>query len=208
MPVFKSNKPTFIHAQLGSLLLATLLFTGSIVLGRERLFLSLNTDLGVFADYFFSFFTNLAEGWMWIPYLLILFGWFKKDLLFILLNFLTSTLLTQLPKNYIWPNVNRPIASGIPVTKIHTVPGVEVHTYNSFPSGHTATAFIIFFLTAYFFPSKKVLWIGAAFAIACAYSRIYLGQHFPIDIAGGIITAILSFQLSIWIRKKINNVPF
>ena len=145
---------------------------------------------------------------MWIPYLLILFGWFKKDLVFILLNFLTSTLLTQLPKNYIWPNVNRPIASGIPVTKIHTVPGVEVHTYNSFPSGHTATAFIIFFLTAYFFPSKKVLWIGAAYAIACAYSRIYLGQHFPIDVAGGIITAILSFQLSIWIRKKINNVPF
>ena len=208
MPVFKSNKPTFVVAQLGSLGLAALLFMGSLLLGREKLFLTLNADLGVFTDYFFSFFTNLAEGWMWIPYLLVLVGWLKKDLVFILLNFLTSTLLTQLPKNYIWPNVNRPIASGIPVTKIHTVSGVEVHTYNSFPSGHTATAFIIFFLTAYFFPSKKVLWIGAAYAIACAYSRIYLGQHFPIDVAGGIITAILSFQLSIWIRKKINNVPF
>lgn len=208
MPVFKSNKPAFVVAQLGSLGLAALLFMGSLLLGREKLFLTLNADLGVFTDYFFSFFTNLAEGWMWIPYLLVLVGWLKKDLVFILLNFLTSTLLTQLPKNYIWPNVNRPIASGIPVTKIHTVSGVEVHTYNSFPSGHTATAFILYFLTVYFFPNKKALWIGAGYAILCGYSRIYLGQHFPIDIAGGMITAILSFQLSIWIRKKINNVPF
>ena len=208
MPVFKSNKPAFVVAQLGSLGLAALLFMGSLLLGREKLFLTLNADLGVLADYFFSFFTNLAEGWMWIPYLLVLVGWLKKDLVFILLNFLTSTLLTQLPKNYIWPNVNRPIASGIPVTKIHTVSGVEVHTYNSFPSGHTATAFILYFLTVYFFPNKKALWIGAGYAILCGYSRIYLGQHFPIDIAGGIITAILSFQLSIWIRKKINNLPF
>lgn len=208
MPVFKSNKPAFVVAQLGSLGLAALLFMGSLLLGREKLFLTLNADLGVFTDYFFSFFTNLAEGWMWIPYLLVLVGWLKKDLVFILLNFLTSTLLTQLPKNYIWPNVNRPIASGIPVTKIHTVSGVEVHTYNSFPSGHTATAFILYFLTVYFFPNKKALWIGAGYAILCGYSRIYLGQHFPIDIAGGMITAILSFQLSIWIRKKINNLPF
>jgi membrane-associated phospholipid phosphatase len=208
MPIFKSIKPPFILAQLGSLALATMLFIGSILFGRVALFLVFNADLGVFADYFFSFFTNLAEGWIWIPYLLVLFGWLKKDLVFILLNFLTSTLLTQLPKNYIWPNVNRPIASGIPVSKIHTVPGVEVHNYNSFPSGHTATAFILFFLTVYFFPNKKVLWIGAAYAIVCGYSRIYLGQHFPIDIAGGIITAILSFQLSIWIRKKINTTPF
>lgn len=208
MHVFKSNKPPFILAQLGSLGLATMLFTGSLLFGRATLFLAFNADLGIFADYFFSFFTNLAEGWIWIPYLLILFGWLKKDLSFILLNFLTSTLLTQLPKNYIWPNVNRPIASGIPVSEMHTVSGVEVHTYNSFPSGHTATAFILFFLTVYFFPNKKVVWIGTVYAILCGYSRIYLGQHFPIDIAGGIIAAILSFQLSMWIRKKMNSNTF
>lgn len=208
MLILKSNKPPFIYAQLGSLGLATLLFIGSLLFGRATLFLVLNLDLGVFADHFFSFFTNLAEGWIWIPYLLIFFGWLKKDLVFILLNFLTSTLLTQLPKNYIWPNVNRPIASGIPISKIHTVSGVEVHTYNSFPSGHTATAFILFFLTAYFFPNKKVLWLGAAYAMISGYCRIYLGQHFPLDVAGGIVTAILSFQLSIWIRKKINTPPF
>ena len=208
MSNLSSKNSPFIFAQLGSLGLAMLLFILSLLTGREALFLAWNVDLGLWADQFFSFFTNLAEGWMWIPYLLIVFGWYKRDVLFILLNFLTSTLLTQLPKNYIWPAVNRPIASGIPLSKIHTVMGVEVHTYNSFPSGHSATAFVLFFLTVYFFPHKKVFWIGAAYAIICGYSRIYLGQHFPIDVAGGIIAAILSFQLSIWLRNKIKPSSF
>jgi membrane-associated phospholipid phosphatase len=208
MPIFESKKSPFILAQLGSIGLAMLIFIFSLLVGRDTVFLAWNADLGPLADQFFSFITNLAEGWIWIPYLLIVFGWYKKDLVFILLSFLSSTLLTQLPKNYIWPNVNRPIASGIKVSKIHTVVGVEVHTYNSFPSGHTATAFILFFLTVYFFPNKKVFWMGAAYAILCGYSRIYLGQHFPIDVAGGIIAAILSFQISIWIRGKINSTTF
>ncbi len=208
MPILESKKLPFIIAQLGSIGLAMLIFIYSLLIGRETLFLVWNVDLGVFVDQFLRFFTNLAEGWIWIPYLLFVFGLYKKDLVFILLNFLTTTLLTQLPKNYIWPNVNRPIASGIEVSKIHTVTGVEVHTYNSFPSGHTATAFILFFLTVYFFPNKKVFWIGAAYAVVCGYSRIYLGQHFPIDVAGGIIAAVLSFQLSIWLRTKINSTPF
>ncbi len=208
MSVFKSIHLPFVKAQIGSLGMAVLLFSLSLLLGRENLFLSLNTNLGWLGDQFFSLLTYLAEGWIWIPYLIIVFGWFKKDLVFILLNFLTSTLLTQIPKNYIWPDVNRPIASGIPIEKIHTVAGVELHTYNSFPSGHTATAFSLLFLTVYFFPTKKVFWMAAIYAILCAYSRVYLGQHFPIDLAGGIIAAILSFQLSIWLRNKIKPSSF
>ena len=163
MPHFENKKSPFILAQLGSLGLAMLIFIFSLLVGRDTVFLAWNEDLGVLADQFFRFFTNLAEGWIWIPYLLVVFGLYKKDLVFILLNFLTSTLLTQLPKNFIWPNVNRPIASGIEVSKIHTVAGVEVHTYNSFPSGHTTTAFILFFLTIYFFQNKKVFWIGTVY---------------------------------------------
>jgi len=208
MSIFKINKSPFVIAQLGSIGLAMFIFIASLLLSRDAVFLAWNTDLGTNADLFFSFFTNLAEGWIWIPYLLIAYGLFKKDFLFILLNFLTSTLLTQIPKNYIWPNVNRPTASGLPADKIHTVVGVEVHHYNSFPSGHTATAFVLFFLTLYFFPNKKTFCIAAAYAILCAYSRIYLGQHFPLDIAGGIVVAILSFQISIWIRSKINSTSF
>ena len=94
------------------------------------------------------------------------------------------------------------MASGIPVDQIHTVKGVEMHLWNSFPSGHTATAFTLFLLTTYLFPKKTVLAIGALYAIACGYSRVYLGQHFPLDVAGGITVAIITILLSIYIRKN------
>lgn len=199
---------SFKLAQAFALLIAIVLFILSYIFGRDTMFLWLNTNLGHYADTFFSYFTYLAEGWIWIPYLLVLTLLLKKDAAFIVINFLSSTLLTQVPKNVIWPNVNRPIASDIPVFKIHTVPGVEVHTYNSFPSGHTATAFTLFLITVFLFPNKKVLVIGGTYALICGYSRIYLGQHFPLDIAGGIIAALLSVALSIVIRKELFKKPF
>lgn len=140
---------------------------------------------------------------MWIPYFILVFGWFKKDAKFILINFLLSTLITQIPKNFIWSGVSRPIASGIPVNEIHTVPGVIMHSWNSFPSGHTATAFTIFLLTTYLFPNKWILLIGSIYALLAAYSRVYLGQHFPIDLGGGMIVAVVSLQLSILIGQRI-----
>jgi membrane-associated phospholipid phosphatase len=91
---------------------------------------------------------------------------------------------------------------------IHTVPGVEIHTFNSFPSGHTATAFTLFIVTTYFFPSTYVFAIGLLYTLVCSFSRIYLAQHFPLDVAGGILVALLTIPLSIVARKKLNNKSF
>jgi len=186
--------------------IAIMLFFVSYTAGREVVFLWLNIDLGNTADLIFNLFSHLAEGWIWIPYFLLFFGWFKKDGIFILLNFLISTLLTQIPKNFIWPKVSRPLASNIAPEQIHTVKGVEMHFWNSFPSGHTATAFTLFLLTVYLFPKRSVLVIGLLYAVACGYSRIYLGQHFPLDVAGGIIVAITTLLICIFIRKKETHV--
>ncbi len=185
-----------------SLSLALLLLLASYLHTRETIFILLNHDLGPIGDYVFNFMSYLAEGWIWIPYFMLLIGWYKKDAIFILLNFLISTVLTQIPKNFIWDKVSRPLASTIPHNLIHTVKGVEMHLWNSFPSGHTATAFTIFLLTVYLFPKRVVLLIGLFYAIACGYSRVYLGQHFPLDVAGGIIVAILTLLLSIYIRRN------
>jgi membrane-associated phospholipid phosphatase len=186
---------------LGALLLIGL----SAFFGRIPVFLFLNTDGGAFMDQFFKWATWGAEGWVWIPYLLVVVVLFKKDFKLILLNFLLSTLITQISKHVIWDKISRPIASGIPLDDIHTVPGVVMHSWNSFPSGHTATAFTLFLLTIYLFPTKWIFAIGAIFAIICAYSRVYLGQHFPMDLGGGMLVAVLSAQLSIAIRQKITN---
>jgi membrane-associated phospholipid phosphatase len=195
-------------AQLLSLSLALSLFAMSLVWGKNEAFLYLNANLGLVADKVFEYSSYLAEGWIWIPYFILLVGLYKKDKAFILMNFLISTLFTQFAKNFIFTTAMRPMASGLDATQIHTVPGVEIHTFNSFPSGHTATAFTLFILTTYLFPNKYALSIGIVYAIVCAYSRIYLAQHFPLDLAGGIFVALLTLPISIFIREKLNKKPF
>ncbi len=195
-------------AQLLSLSLALSLFTMSLVWGKNEAFLYLNANLGLVADKVFEYSSYLAEGWIWIPYFIVLVGLYKKDKAFILMNFLISTLLTQFAKNFIFTTAMRPMASGLDATQIHSVPGVEIHTFNSFPSGHTATAFTLFILTTYLFPNKYALSIGIVYAIVCGYSRIYLAQHFPLDLAGGIFVALLTLPISIFIREKLNKKPF
>jgi membrane-associated phospholipid phosphatase len=202
------QKKHFIIAVVLSISLAASLFSMSMLWGKNEAFLYLNANLGLVADKVFEYSSYLAEGWFWIPYFIVLVGLYKKDTAFILMNFLVSTLLTQFAKNYIFNTAMRPMASGLDATQIHTVPGVEIHTFNSFPSGHTATAFTLFILTTYLFPNKYALTIGIVYAIVCGYSRIYLAQHFPLDLAGGIFVALLTLPISIFIREKLNKKPF
>lgn len=193
-------------ARSSALLIAIILLASSAVLGRIPVFLFLNRDFGTIADTVLLGFTYLAEGWIWIPYLIIVGWFFKKDKAIIVYSFAISTLLTQIPKLLLLSHITRPIASGLDPQLIHTVKGVVMHQLNSFPSGHTATAFTIFLLTIYLFNQTKLILIGLLYAMLCGYSRVYLGQHFPMDVGGGIIVAIATIEISKRIRKIKSDV--
>lgn len=75
--------------------------------------------------------------------------------------------------------------------------------WRSFPSGHTAAAFTALGFMA--MQVNKSLFTGIFLLVSalCAYSRMYLGQHYLVDLAGGICVAmfiLIIFQLG---REKL-----
>ncbi|WDC85721.1 phosphatase PAP2 family protein [Caloramator sp. mosi_1] len=70
---------------------------------------------------------------------------------------------------------------------------MELKDY-SFPSGHTTAAFSIFTTLAFFFPYLSVLFISLALLVGL--SRIYLGVHYPTDVAAGILIGSLFSYLT------------
>lgn len=65
----------------------------------------------------------------------------------------------------------------------------------SFPSGHTAGAFIMATMACYFFPVFAPLMF--LWALAIGFSRIFLGVHYPTDILAGSLLGVLSAVASI-----------
>jgi undecaprenyl-diphosphatase len=68
----------------------------------------------------------------------------------------------------------------------------------TFPSGHTAAAFVFAMLLAQFYPSLMLP--GFILALLIGSSRVLLGVHYPTDIAAGALLGITStlLALGVW----------
>jgi membrane-associated phospholipid phosphatase len=176
---------------------AALLFIGSWLTGKHAFFLMLNGDGGRLADWLFWGWTYLGDGIMWVVALLITLRYFKNRWKLTLFCLLISTLFSQTGKQLLFPATLRPAAGQIAMSEIHTVPGVVLHTNNSFPSGHTAEAFTLYLLACVFFPGRTTLLLGFCLALGVGYSRIYLAQHFPTDVAAGMLVGVVTVICSL-----------
>jgi undecaprenyl-diphosphatase len=71
----------------------------------------------------------------------------------------------------------------------------------SFPSGHAAASMSAGLAIAHFCSSRATRAVVMAIALLIALSRIFVGAHFPADVAGGMICALsvfLIFSLTAW----------
>ncbi len=185
-----------------TLLTAFVTFIFNYFIGKNELFLLFNADLGKAADYIFVFFTFLGDGVWWILIFLLFILFRKKQLPILVFSFILQELFVELFKTFLIPNQPRPAKAIADAALIHTVKGVELHSIGSFPSGHTTQAFVFFLLACLVIDKKWIVAVGFFYALLIGYSRVYLAQHFPRDVAGGMLFASISVLLSLMIYKK------
>jgi membrane-associated phospholipid phosphatase len=114
--------------------------------------------------------------------------------------FLYNSFLIQLLKHLF--NAPRPIKYCENIFPIRTIEGYAVNDWNSFPSGHTASAFTLAVVLSYLLPHRQRNWIIIPLAALKAFPRVYLAQHFMEDIiTGAIIALVITFHLVWWLEN-------
>lgn len=111
----------------------------------------------------------------------------------VLFCLLIPSLLTQFLKHQVFDDYHRPAVLMEGISGLHFVPGVDINQHNSFPSGHTTAAFSLYALLALLLERKNMGWIWVLIASLVGLSRVYLLQHFWIDVvAGALIGTLMS----------------
>jgi undecaprenyl-diphosphatase len=77
------------------------------------------------------------------------------------------------------------------------------HT-GAFPSGHSASAFAAATVIAW--SSRRLAVPAYALAVLVAWSRVYVGVHWPLDVIGGAILGVLVGTLVVKVLPKLSGV--
>lgn len=173
-----------------------------LVLGKNESFFLINGNRNSFLDLFFKYYTNAGDGWMWLPLGLFCIFFKRKYLVAVIAGILISTLLAQLLKRVVFPDELRPITCLADNFPVYVVDGITMLRKNSFPSGHTTTAFTMALILAHMINKKSWSIILPILALLAGYSRVYLAQHFLTDVWAGMCIGIFSSILSLLIYRS------
>ena len=198
-----------------TLVLALVLGIALLITPKAELHLALCQPHTTGLDTIIPIITNLVD---WLPYLcviLLLFyrvGWAT----FLASNLLLSTVIVQPIKHIVC--APRPLtwfAENMPDVTLPLVEGVRMNHWLSFPSGHTTTFFVLFYSLSIILCAENVTgkMILSFLCFLCAsfgaYTRIYLSQHFALDIFAGILIAVFStLSLYYFLVLKTKNTRF
>lgn len=139
-----------------------------------------------FGDVFFAYWTLLGEAY---PYLFValFFYFYQKDkqntAKIVITGIIILIVSGALKEVFDFPRPINFLNDIHLTTTFNFVKGIDIHTgTTSFPSGHTASAFALWTLTAFQFSHLKTVQVGLFLtAFLVGVSRVYLTQHFPQD---------------------------
>ena len=188
------------------LLYALLLCLGGVLVlavPRTELHLLMNSSHTAFQDFFFKTITWIGDGWFAVFFSVLFLAIRFRYFFMLILSYSISGLLAQLLKRFIWPGALRPAALLEQMPDLQTVPGVHLHHYFSFPSGHTTTAFAVLLLAGFILKRRSALFLAIILAWFVAFSRVYLSQHFLIDTLAGSLLGTLSALFFYWYFQRL-----
>lgn len=176
-----------------------------LIYTQEELIRWVNAHNSAEADYFFQYVTYLGDGIFFVVLLFILFISSRRNGLLALTSFLLSSSLSIFLKQVVFHGRPRPATVfADSAWEYHVIDGLDIATINSFPSGHTISAFAVFTLLALLDERKSRGWALLIPAVLVGYSRVYLFQHFVVDAFAGSLIGLLSSVVIyvLWEKEK------
>jgi membrane-associated phospholipid phosphatase len=201
----KTKHSTGLVFSVGYVVLFSFLFVITLVFTKEEIHIFTNQQNSLFMDELMRYWTYLGDGVV-LLFIIVLSILISVRHSFIFLgSYLSSGLLAQFLKRFVFTEMPRP-TKFFDLQQIdyqlYLVPDVHQLGWHSFPSGHTAAAFAIFFAMALMTKSKLVQITSFLLALGVAYSRIYLSQHFLMDVvAGSAIGMVSAWLIFFWIKR-------
>jgi membrane-associated phospholipid phosphatase len=176
--------------------LAALLGLGSMVILNSKAdsFFLLQLPHSTPLNVFFSMITWMGDGITCILAVILLALFVAPGKAFkLLFIYLAGSAVVQLFKLFLFQEAPRP-AKWLELNQIaFQIPeGLDPHFWNSFPSGHSATAIAMFFFFATQTKSARLQFIFGLLAVITGYSRIYLYMHFPEDVFAGFVIGLIT----------------
>lgn len=155
-------------------------------------------------DFLFKWITHLGDGVFFalVTLALLIRNW--KTGLVLLAMGLAQTVVSFFLKRIVFKSQPRPKTyfEDFETITLQFVEGVKIHAYNSFPSGHTLTAFALATFMVGYFKNQNLSLLFLALAVLAGFSRIYLAQHFLIDVCiGSLLGVIIGYAFHQWHEK-------
>lgn len=195
--LLKKNAPFFIPYFI-------FLLAGGLALilwSKTDIHLYINSHHSPAANLLFSIWTNLGLGVMIIPVALILAFIRLRYMIISILGFLLTVTINDSLKFYF--HAPRPITVfGEMHQSLYLVPNVEMFSWDSFPSGHSATGFCTFCLLSLYTENRILKFVYFLIAFLIVYSRMYLSEHFLQDTyAGSLIGVGCALLIYSWVMN-------
>lgn len=148
----------------------------------------------------------LSSYWSWLILFVVIsyfmlrrsWTWGSREILLILCTVVMNNIVNTLVKFLIKrprPCQNEMLDSTIRILE-------DCGSSYSFFSAHSSNAFCLAICTAFFFRNKYYTVLMLLWATLVAYSRIYVGKHYPLDLMFGISFGIFISLMGNWLLKS------